>query len=516
MSQSIRQLTGNPAIDIALDTIAQGKQALVFVGTKSSAEKTAEDIAKKLQANFACENLSLKLTSVLSKPTKQCERLGKAIKKGIAFHHAGLHNKQKQLIEDAFREKVVKVICATTTLAFGVDTPAFRSIVRDTKRFGLHGMNYIPVLEYMQMAGRAGRPQLDSHGEAILVAKSEDEGLELEDRYVHGKPEAIYSKLAVEPVLRAALLSLIASKFCTRESEIKKFFSKTFWAHQYGDMQQLFSIVSRVARQLEEWGFVIVSSREDFAPANTLEDPVLRATPLGERVSQLYLDPYTAHTFVQGLAKAKEGTPFYAWMLFLTVSLELRPYLKVTRKDWDEIHARVNRIQDALLAKEPTIYDADYDEYMNAAKTAAMFEDWCNEHNEEYVLETYKARPGELHGKLNIADWLVYSLNEIAYVLGYRGLQKEIRKVRMRLKYGVREELLPLLKLKGIGRVRARKLFRAGHKTVADLARIDFVSLATLLGKALAHSVKEQLGQKTPEPVSVRKRTGQMGLGKYV
>ena len=48
-NKKISSETGNAALDLALDTIKIGKQALVFVNTKRSAEKTAEDIAKKIK-----------------------------------------------------------------------------------------------------------------------------------------------------------------------------------------------------------------------------------------------------------------------------------------------------------------------------------------------------------------------------------------------------------------------------------------------------------------------------------
>ena len=153
--------TGNAALDLALDTINIGKQALVFANTKRSAEKTAEDIAHKLKINNEkLDELSNEVLKALSRPTKQCERLAKCVKKGIAFHHAGLVAKQRELVEDNFRNGTIKIICSTPSLAMGVDLPAFRAILKDLRRYGSHGLSYIPVLEYLQMSGRAGRDLL--------------------------------------------------------------------------------------------------------------------------------------------------------------------------------------------------------------------------------------------------------------------------------------------------------------------------------------------------------------------
>ena len=119
---SIKKITsesGNAALDLSLDTIKIGKQALVFVNTKRSAEKTAEDISKKIKSdNEKLSKLSNEILKSLSRPTKQCERLGKCIQKGIAFHHAGLVAKQRNLIEDNFRNGLIKIICCTCKCIF--------------------------------------------------------------------------------------------------------------------------------------------------------------------------------------------------------------------------------------------------------------------------------------------------------------------------------------------------------------------------------------------------------------
>ena len=93
----ILEKTSDPVINLALDTIEIKKQALVFVNAKRSAEKVAEDISKKAPLKSSeLDKLSESILKVISKPTKQCERLAGCVKHGIAFHHAGLHSKQKE------------------------------------------------------------------------------------------------------------------------------------------------------------------------------------------------------------------------------------------------------------------------------------------------------------------------------------------------------------------------------------------------------------------------------------
>ncbi|MEM3153949.1 MAG: helicase-related protein [Candidatus Woesearchaeota archaeon] len=481
----IAQKTSDPVINLALDTIDIKKQALIFVNAKRSAEKVAEDICKKSSLKSAeLDKLSESVRTVLSKPTKQCERLAASVKRGIAFHHAGLAAKQKELIEDAFRSGLVKIICCTPTLAAGVDLPAFRSIIRDVRRFGMHGMAHIPVLEFLQMAGRAGRPKYDKFGETIVIAQTESDKEYIIERYLKGIPEDIYSKLAVEPVFRTYLLSLISARIISSNDSIISFFSKTFWAYQYRDIARMERIIGKTLNQLVDWGF-LQEVNEGF-----------RATMLGKRIAELYIDPLTAFNLLNRLEKATHTSLKSISLLHAVANtLEMRPLLSVKQREYDEITQKYALLEPCLLEHEPSMFEPEYEDWLDSIKTALMLEDWIDEKDEEWLLEKYDCRPGEARVKIDTADWLLYGCHELARIMQYQKLLPEITKVRLRLKYGVKEELLPLIRLEGIGRVRARKLFRAGIKDLGGIRKTSLDKLAEILGSAVAKSVKEQVGE---------------------
>ncbi len=485
MNMKILEKTSDPVINLALDTIEIKKQALLFVNAKRSAEKVAEDIGKKAPLKSAeLDKLSESVLTVLSKPTKQCERLALCAKHGIAFHHAGLHSKQKELIEDAFRSGLIKIICCTPTLAAGVDLPAFRSIIRDVKRFGMHGMAHIPVLEFLQMAGRAGRPKYDTFGETIVLAQTETDKEYITEHYLKGIPEDIYSKLAVEPVLRTYLLSLISSRIISSNESILDFFSKTFWAYQYKDLARMERIIDRTLKLLVEWGF-LQEVQEGY-----------RATMLGKRVAELYLDPLTAFNLLNRLERATHITlKSISFLHAVSNTLEMRPLLRVRQKEYDDVTQKYALLEPYLLEHEPSMFEPEYEDWLDSVKTALMLEDWIDEKDEEWVLERYDSRPGETRAKIDNADWLLYACNELARLMQYQKLLSEITKVRLRLKYGVKEELLPLIRLEGIGRVRARKLFRSGIKDLGDIRKVPMEKLSEILGAAVAKSVKNQVGE---------------------
>ncbi len=549
---------------LALETLQKNKQAFIFAPTRSSAEKTAEELAKlssQHQPMAAGENppkpsaalaplmqqpeLAQGVLKALSSPTKQCRRLAACVQKGIAFHHAGLVAEQRELIEEQFRKGNIKIICATPTLAAGLSMPAFRVIIKSLKRYSAAwGQDWIPVLEYLQMAGRAGRPEYEPYGEALAIARDEGEKHEIYERYICGVPEEITSKLAVEPVLRTYLLSLIAGGFITDEESMRQFFGKTFWAHAYGDMLQLYSKLAEMQELLQEWGFIRSSSSgEEFVPANRISlsrmdgasAPAnrLRPTPLGKRISELYLDPLTARHILDGLEnfakrkaaamekKRKEQERYgesFPFLHLLCWTLEMRPLLSVRKREEDIIQEKLTERYGLLLLPEPAPYGTEYGDFLSAVKTALFLEEWGDEKDEDYLLEKYDIRPGEIRAKLEIADWLLYAASELARLTestGSRDAVPLLAKLRMRVKYGAKEELLPLLRLRGIGRVRARKLYNSGIKDIGFLKKMDLATLRQLIGNALANDVKKQLGEELPEEVSPYKRKGQLSIGKY-
>jgi hypothetical protein len=89
---------------------------------------------------------------------------------GVAFHHAGLDKEDRKVIEQAFADGKIKCLTCTSTLAVGVNLPAHLVVIVGTRSWrGSGGYEEIPIPQMMQMIGRAGRPGLDSMGQAIIL-----------------------------------------------------------------------------------------------------------------------------------------------------------------------------------------------------------------------------------------------------------------------------------------------------------------------------------------------------------
>jgi helicase len=479
----------DPTIQLAMDTIKHNQQALIFCPTKAATESTALKIAKLLKLNEHLKADAEKVIKSLQKPTQQCQKLHDVFVKGIAFHHAGLVAKQKIIVEDNFREGNLNIICSTPTLAMGINLPADRAIMKSLKRFDGRGSSWIPVLEYHQMVGRAGRPGHGiKQGLAISIVASEKDEELIYEKYITGEPEAIESKLAFEPLLRTHMLSLISSGYIRNKSELMEFFKATLYGQQYGDDWSFEIKVEDLLDMIEKYKFILVKDEE------------LRPTKLGKRISQLYLDPIDAKLMMDGLKKVSTKNEFSISHL-ISSSAEMWPRLSVRKADGELIDEAIVDYENFFLIDIPKEWDYKYRKFLESVKTSLLFMDWISEHSEEFLLEKYNIRPGEIRSKMLKADWLLYACSEMCRLLELEDVQGIVNKTRLRIKHGIKEEIIPLVKLRGIGRYRARLLFNAGWKKPSDIKKSSPQKLAMILHSAkIADKVWEQVAEKEEHP----------------
>ncbi|MBI4210772.1 MAG: DEAD/DEAH box helicase [Candidatus Diapherotrites archaeon] len=363
----------------------------------------------------------------------------------------------------------------------GVNLPAFRVIIHSPYRYTGAGMERIPVSEYKQAAGRAGRPKYDTEGEAILISRTEMEKDDYIDYFIKGEVESADSRLSSESQLRFHLLSAIATGFIFDLDSAEKFFSCTFYARQSSGISSLFSRVTSLVSELEAMGFVKSSDRR------------IDATLLGKRVSELYLDPLSAHRMVTMLRR--NNTSDMSYLFTISSSSEFYPLISVPRSKEGELWEKLQEGKGLLPVNVDMEMFSD-EGLLQKYWTSLMLNEWVSEVREQELVDLYKVQPGILRAKLQSADWLAYSALELAKLLGLEQHFSPLGRMRRRLKSGIREELIPLCELRGIGRVRARRLFNAGVKGIADVKRADVRDLGRILGEKVAVRVKGQMELK--------------------
>ena len=490
-TRKIEKKTGNQAINLALNIIKSGGQVLVFASTRRKAVTIAKKATNEIGQLLSKPNKrALKRDSekilAAGERTRISELLAELVKHGTAFHHAGLGSGHRKIIEDSFRRGKIKVLAATPTLAFGVNLPARTVIIQDYRRYE-SGYGYYPisVLEYKQMAGRAGRPKYDKVGEAILTAKTSDEADYLMESYILAHPERIWSRLAVERILRSHVLATIAADFAHTESGIYEFFGRTFYAYQY-DIKAIKSVIAKILKYLYDEEMIDIGAKNIYA------------TKFGKRVSELYIDPVSAVIIRKALRLKPACLTDLSLLHLIAHTPDMAPKLRPYTRELNGVGVFMEEHKEELLVDVPDEWEDNiaYEEFLGEVKTAMVMKSWIEEMSEDETIERFRVQPGDLYRTIHNAKWLIHATHELALLFGDKQMLQQTLKLIERIEKGVKKELLPIIKLEGVGRVRGRILYNAGYKTIKKIKHAairDLVSLP-LIGPRLAKKIKEQVG----------------------
>ncbi len=490
-AKKIGKKSTNAAINLALDTVKSSGQALIFASTRRRAvtfAKKATSQVEELLSKPVKRALIRDAGKILAagEKTRVSELLAELVKHGTAFHHAGLGSAHRRIIEDSFRRGKIKVLAATPTLAFGVNLPARTVVIQDYRRYE-PGYGYYPisVLEYKQMAGRAGRPKYDKVGEAILTAKTSDEADYLMESYLLARPERIWSKLAVERILRSHVLATIAADFAHTERGIHDFFGRTFYAYQY-DVKAIKSVIAKILKYLYDEEMVDVQGENIYA------------TKFGKRISELYIDPVSAVIIRDALRFEPTYLTDLSLLHMIAHTPDMAPKLRPYTQEVDEIAVFMEEHREELLVDVPDEWEDEiaYEELLGEVKTAMVLKSWTEEMSEDETIERFRVQPGDLYRAIQNAKWLLHATHELALLFGNKRALPQTHMLMERIEKGVRKELLSIVRLEGVGRVRGRILYNAGFKTIANIKHAaikDLVSLP-LIGSKLAKKIKEQVG----------------------
>ena len=473
-----RSLMGTP-IDLGVQSVHQGGQSLVFAETrtrsKSLATKAADAIFQILEKKEITElkKTSKKLLSE-NEHTELVKTLALLVKKGVAFHHAGLNQKCREIIETEFRKGTIKLLSSTPTLAAGVNLPARRVVISNVNRYNAKvGANRpISILEYKQLCGRAGRPQYDDYGESIIVGNGNAE--DLIEYYINGEPEAIISKITDDKSLRTHILSVIVTHPGIKKEEILEFFLQTLGGLQSRKPTIKFAI--DISLRFLASKFLIMKKGERYA-----------ATEFGKKTSMLYIDPLTATYFrdsIENVSQERKHT--FGFLHLITNCEEFFPKFSLRQKDYETASLMIDNNSSQLL--EPI---SEYD----CSRSLLALQSWITESTELSLSDSLGIESGDMHRMTENANWLSYCLREISKHVERADLLEELSDLRNRIVYGIREELLDLVRVKGIGRVRARILFKHGIKNLDDLRKISVNKLAEIdkIGSTIADNIKAEL-----------------------
>ena len=464
-----------------------GGQVLVFVNTRRSTVSVAQKlggIVEELSSDNQKKDLKLLAEQMQKHPMEHTSvdtELITTIRHGVAFHHAGLSSYHRKTVEESFKNGFIKCIVATPTLAAGVNIPAQRVIIRDLWRYDpTYGMRPIPVLEYKQQAGRAGRPRFDTYGEAISIAKKENQKDQIFSHYIHGDNEPIYSKLGNQSALRMHLLAAIATRFVQNLAEIYSFIDSTFYAYQ-AETYTLKDDIDETLQFLAQNDFVMVT------------DDQYTATLFGNRTSSLYIDPLSALQLRKALENSVDKPYSEIGFLHAVCATPDVRTLHLRRSDsW--VSEEISGIKDECLLDIPPPFSTDYEWFLGEMKTVFLLLDWIDERSENQLISKYGVGPGDIHNLAQGTTWLLHATREFARMYNFETVSF-LTGLLLRVQYGCKKELLDLISLKGIGRIRARSLYTAGYTGIAKLRDASTREIASVrtIGPRIAKRIKKQI-----------------------
>ena len=470
-------------IGLALDSIINdGGQSLVFAETRkrtvSLAKKTSDIVLKSLDktSKLSAQKIGVEILKQ-GDDTELNRTLSSTVTKGVGFHHAGLGLKSRQIVEDAFRKGIIKILFATPTLAAGVNLPARRVVITSIFRYDYEYGGNVPlsVLQYKQLCGRAGRPAYDKYGEAIIITDSRTNPEDLYNHFVLGEPEPIVSQLMNETALRVHVLGVIASRPKILKSELLYFFEETFLSKYHRNETISFEIDS-LLHYLHDEGLIIMRKE------------LLMPTRFGKRISLLYIDPKTGIHFKKNLDfynsnKYDDGINYLHW---ICDSYDFYPKLTLRQNEIESFER---------MFEKHDLGSHGLSNYDYSLKNMIILLEWMDESSEASLNEKFGVEPGDLYRMVETTYWLSYCLYEIAQLIGRKDLLPEIAKLRLRIKHGIKSELISLIKLEGIGRIRARALYKAGITNATEIDKISESKLGSIpkIGVKLAKKLKNQI-----------------------
>ncbi|EGF82711.1 hypothetical protein BATDEDRAFT_34385 [Batrachochytrium dendrobatidis JAM81] len=164
------------AYEKVLEAAEKDDQVLIFCHSRKETAKTAKIIRDMAIANDTIGSIlkdDRARREILQSESENCanEDLKDVLPYGFAIHHAGMTRLDRSLVEDLFRDKNVRILVSTATLAWGVNLPAHTVIIKGTQvyRPDLGRWAELSPQDMLQMLGRAGRPSFDTFGEGVII-----------------------------------------------------------------------------------------------------------------------------------------------------------------------------------------------------------------------------------------------------------------------------------------------------------------------------------------------------------
>ncbi|XP_072319917.1 DNA polymerase theta [Eucyclogobius newberryi] len=503
-------------ISLCYETVNEGHSVLLFCPSKNWCEKLADGIAREFYnlqhkkthcgadpqpVTLVREGLEEVVAQLNRTPAGLDPILKRTVPWGVGFHHAGLTFDERDVLEGAFRQSIVRVLAATSTLSSGVNLPARRVIIR-TPTFNGH---LLDPLTYKQMAGRAGRKGVDTTGESVLVCKEAErqKGITL----LKGNLQPISSCLGkregegVTTSMLRAILEIIVGGVASKPQDVRLYASCTLLAATLkcegrpANEETNKGAIEACVEWLMDNEFITIQKEE--------EEERYCPTQLGAATLSSSLSPPEALGIFADLQRAMKGfvlendlhilyliTPLYAewttidWYQFFCLWEQLSSSMKRV--------AELVGIQEGFLARSVSgklVAKTEKQRRQMAIHkrffTTLVLHDLVNEVPLGTVASKYNCNRGQLQSLQQSASTYAGMVTVFCKRLGWHNLELLLSQYQTRLSFGVQRELIDLVRVLLLNATRARALYAQGLCTVAELARATVENVEKALRNAV-------------------------------
>lgn len=422
-----KEILCNEAVDadallaeICRSLIERKEQVIVFLSTPELTYQTTEGLVNAGvnggRAKSAIGNLSE------LEPTEVTERLQKSFPVGLAFHNGDMELDERLLVERYFKQGEIRVLCATSTLAMGVNLPAKNVIMVDPRIWvlqqGQWAQREISVGDYRNMGGRAGRLQTgDQFGRSILLGATTFHRDHYWGSFIQGRVERLVSRLG-ESELIDLCLNLIASGVCDTKDSISSFIVGSFWAFtktaEELAKQELAARIEEAVKSLITTGLLKSSTGK------------LRIMPLGNICAAKGLPVDDFSYLVKWLQACSAKAPIDLFEVLLAASLTTAVRTSRFPLPGGEAYQWAEQVRGRCSEETNTtsmnfvlgITRSSYD-LGRGCKIALVTEKWVHGDAVREIEREFGVRGGVTRNIAGTVSWVVDTLSAIAAELGF-------------------------------------------------------------------------------------------------
>uniref|UniRef100_A0A915C1D9 Helicase POLQ-like n=1 Tax=Parascaris univalens TaxID=6257 RepID=A0A915C1D9_PARUN len=491
-----------------LQDVIPKRSAIIFCPTKQSCENVCRlltHLVPRALRDLHQKERQASVAALMEEVDgKLCTTIQKGILAGVAFHHSGLTADERQIIESAFQDGIIRILCSTSTLAAGVNLPARRVIIKSP----LVGREPLSRAQYLQMIGRAGRAGYDDRGDAVTIVHPGYEEAKFREMLM-GPLMECKSGLSDRSLLSAFLLDLISLKIANAIEHFDSVISSTLFGMQNDDAA---SIVEECVSDLLNKRMICCSAGGTYS-----------VTSLGDAAFTANIPPIAALAINKSLLNNLSMGIVLSSHFHLIFTII--PFDIVVDVDWNVFYDeyRSLSISEQKLLGTMGVQEKDLVKCfverpkLEAGKAAVrlyiafMMRHIWDEEPLWSVAERFHVARGWLQGALQStcsqASSITRFSEKVPQLWPLKHLLPDLVK---RLRDCCQQELIPLLAIDGVKRGRARQLYDCGYKTVGAVATADPNALVSMVehlsrrqARAIVNSaqmiIRDQVAEKIEE-----------------